>query len=97
LKRWNDNWARDPAYHLRFYADSESVQRIVETTLIKEEEYSARMRACPRARRFLLPVPQWWQPEAIDEPRVWRGVHGCGLELWYDEASGLVYLSIMTL
>ncbi len=95
LQRWNDNWARDPGYYLRFYASEETVEHIVTSAQLTEVE-SRSMIPPPRC---LLPVPEWWQSPEIESPRIWKG-WDARRELWvnlyYDPHSGLVYLEVLT-
>jgi hypothetical protein len=102
LQRWDDNWSRDPAYHLRFYVDAKTVETIVWNMHLE----GARVEFTPQTplayqvrppRRALLPVPAWWNPAELRDPQLWRGVwKGCGIELWHDPGSGLVYVSVDT-
>lgn len=97
LQRWNDNWARDPSVHLRFYARPEVVQTLAARAHLREEE----LRPLPfapeplRTPRAWLPVPDWWAPEAIPSPRRGKGfADDVGRSLWYEETTGLTYVSI---
>lgn len=95
LRRWNDNWGRDPAYFLRFYASEDTVGHIVKNARLTEVQ-SRSMIPPPRC---LLPVPEWWQSPEIESPRTWQGWEArrqFWVNLYFDPHSGLVYVEVLT-
>ena len=97
LRRWNDNWARDPAYFLRFYASEDTVEHIVKSARLTE--VPAWESAVRPPERFLLPIPDWWKPPQIKSPRIWKGWDASGevaVHLYFDPQSGAVYLEVLT-
>jgi hypothetical protein len=97
LRRWNDNWARDPGYYLRFHTSEDTVLRIVKRARLTED--SPWKSPPPSPPRFLLSVPGWWKPAEIENLRTWKGWDTRGefwVNLYFDTQSGLVYLEVLS-
>jgi hypothetical protein len=97
LRRWNDNWARDPGYYLRFHATEDTVLQIVKNARLSEASSWERPLLPPP--RFLLSVPDWWKPNEIENLRMWKGRDArreFWLNLYFDPQSGVVYLEVLT-
>lgn len=101
VRRWNHNWARDPAYHLKFRMSPEAAERVALNARLRPQEpdrapYLARHLAesygtFPRA-------PDWWNPTEIEHLRAWEGSTRRGwVILCFDSATNLVYLSVLTI
>ena len=91
LRRWNDNWARDPAYYFKFHASEATIAALVNAGRLVDSEHAGLASPPPH---FLLRVPDWWKPEETTEPRTWQNRAGAGIavELCYDPDSGVAYL-----
>ncbi len=89
LRRWNDGWARDPSFHLWFHADEATVLGMVEHLRLDHQ----RSDSPNPPHRFLLSVPDWWQPQSLSGVKVWTGIRTYAIELCSEPSSQVVYLS----
>jgi hypothetical protein len=97
LRRWNDNWARDPGFYLRFGTSEKTVLEIVKSARLVEAP-SWRSAVLPPPR-FLVSIPEWWKPHEIESPRVWQGRDArreFWLNLYFEPQSSLAYLEVLT-
>jgi len=94
IQRWNDNWARDPSFHLRFSADPETIATLVDRARLSGPGTGP---ASPPNRR-LLAVPEWWRPHEIDSLQSWsRDTNGAfAVRLYYDTDAQVAYLDFTT-
>lgn len=96
LQRWNDTWARDPGYYLRFYASENAVEHIVKSARLTEGSWW--QWPPPSRPRVLLSIPEWWRPQQLKSPRIWQGWDArreFWVNLYFDTQSGLVYLEVL--
>lgn len=96
LRRWDDNWGRDPAYFVRFYASEETIEHIAKCA--RMAEVAPRAPTVPVAH--LRSVPDWWRPGEIASPRFWQNrvdAEWFSAELRWDPQSGLAYIEVWTL
>jgi hypothetical protein len=90
LRVRSNYWTIDPQHFLRFYADTHAIQRLI--AMMDVEEDSPARNVADERRLHAKPMPSWWTPQEIANPRTWTKDDGKVLRrLRIDEDSGLVY------
>lgn len=95
LQRWNDNWARDPAYFLRFEADAATIDRLVSSGKFydRSEDVGLHIRT---PFSVSSDAPAWWNLAELSSPRMWNQHRTLWVNLFYDPSVGVAYVQALT-